>query len=170
MCSVVKAKHNPAGGLRGLDVKYREGGAAPGRWISTCSERLILRVICPLDEPSSPSLVADESAGPQALLRWLGSIFSECGSLVGTPRLSTGFAGFEASILFSVLQPGARFQCIGLWASKSGLCTFFVLSKSGDAVFLAVLESYVVLERPILSCYCHRPLFLNSLFCFPLQG
>ena len=79
MCSVVgnSAQSDP-GGLRGPDVKYREGGAAPGRWISTCSELLILRVICPLNlHPHLSRVAADESAGPQttspAPVAWLPS-------------------------------------------------------------------------------------------------
>lgn len=75
---------------------------------------------------------------------------------MGTPRLSIGV---EVSILFSSRDPIPSHRAVGIqkWAVYV-LCS----SKSGDAVFLAVLESCVALERPVLNYYCHR-LFYFSL-------
>lgn len=167
------------GGLRGLDVKYREGGAAPGRWISTCSERLILRVILPTErngKPSSPSPIADE-------FDWHGLPGHKKPCPGGLAPSSRNVAAWwahasphsaqvvEASICFLPSRgPVPVRRAVGTGHPKVGCVPSFVLSKPGVDVFLAVPKSFVVLERPILTCYCHRPLFPNSLSCFLLQG
>lgn len=140
--SVVRTQYCTAGGLRGLDVKYREGGAAPGRWISTCSERLILRVICPLNLhlhlSRCPPLMSRPGPTSPAPVAWLSQAF---GMWQPSGHASPQHSRRSFNL---VLQPGPDSIAPGCGYPKSGLCTFFCPPKIWGC---RILSSTRILRR-----------------------
>jgi hypothetical protein len=92
---------------------------------------------------------------------------------VGKPRIASAPSSKLLQFGLPSRGPGSRVH-LGCGHPKSGRCTLvgaLVSQNPGMPQYSQQCwESYVSLERPILSCCCHRPLFLNPLPCFHLQG